>query len=250
MSGTTPATVPPGDAPGLADPARPTMSRSIDRRGFLIGGTMTAAALAAYAATPRRAEHRLKGIKLGELIPREAGPWRFVSREGIVIARADEAQPADGYDQVLSRAYAAPGLPTIMLLIAYGSTQGGSLQLHRPETCYPAQGFRLSDFAAPNLSLGGPRPVAARRFTATRDERVERLMYWTRIANLFPRNTAGEYAAILHSVLRGVIPEGVLVRISTIGTDIAASDLGIAQFTAALADSLLPAGRRILLGND
>lgn len=210
---------------------------------------MTAAAAIAYAATPRRAE-RLAGVKLGELVPREIGPWQFVSREGIVIARADEAQPEDGYDQVLSRTYAAPGLPAIMLLIAYGSTQGGSLQLHRPETCYPGQGFRLSGFDAPDLALGGPRPVAARRFTATRDERVERLVYWTRIADRFPRNTAGEYAAILASVLRGVIPEGVLVRASTIGTDIAASDAGLAEFTAALAGSLAPAGRKMLLGSD
>lgn len=235
--------------PVATEPGSP-ISQSIGRRGFLIGGAMTAAAAVAYAAQPRRAEHRLAGVKLGELIPHDVGPWRFVSRDGIVIARADEAQPSDGYDQVLSRTYAAPDLPAIMLLIAYGSTQGGSLQLHRPETCYPAQGFRLSGFSEPDLALGGPRPVAARRFTATRDERIERLMYWSRIANRFPRNTAGEYAAILGSVLRGVIPEGVLVRVSTIGSDIAESDAGLAQFTRAMTDSLEPAGRRILLGND
>ena len=72
----------------------------------------------------------------------------------------------------------------------------------------------------------------------------------SRIADRFPRNTAGEYAAILASVLRGVIPDGVLVRISTIGTDIAASDSGLADFTAMMAGSLAPAGRRILLGTD
>lgn len=244
-------------APALPQEALPpealaasSVAGSIGRRGFLIGGAMTAAAAVAYAAQPRRTEHRLAGVQLGELIPRQIGPWQFVSRDGIVVARADEAQPSDGYDQVLSRNYAAPGLPAIMLLIAYGSTQGGSLQLHRPETCYPGQGFRLSDLAEPDLALGGPRPVAARRFTATRDERVERLVYWSRIGDSFPRDTAGMYAAILASVLRGVIPEGVLVRVSTIGTDIAASDVGLAEFTAAMAGSLAQAGRRLLLGND
>lgn len=221
-----------------------------DRRAFLIGAAMATTAAVAYAATPRRAEHRLSGVRLGELIPQQIGDWRFVSREGIVVARADEAQPADGYDQVLSRLYAAPGLPAIMLLIAYGSTQGGSLQLHRPETCYPGQGFRLSAFDEPNLALGGPKPVAARRFTATRDDRIERLIYWTRIADRFPRNTAGEYAAILESVLRGVVPEGVLVRVSTIGSDIASSDAAIDRFTSEMARGLRPGGRSILLGND
>ncbi len=230
--------------------ATPTVAGSIGRRGFLIGGTMAAAAAVAYAAQPRRTEHRLAGVQLGELIPREIGPWRFVSREGIVIAREDEAQPSEGYDQVLSRTYAADGLPAIMLLIAYGSTQGGSLQLHRPETCYPGQGFRLSDFSERDLALGGPRPVAARRFTATRDERVERLMYWSRIGNRFPLSTADQYAATLASVLRGVIPEGVLVRVSTIGAGIAVADAGLADFASAMAGSLNSAGKRILLGGD
>lgn len=244
MSDSPPATL------SLEEETRSSVTSSIGRRGFLIGGTMAAAAAVAYVAKPRRAEHRLAGVQLGELIPREIGPWRFVSRDGIVIARADEAQPVDGYDQVLSRTYAAAGLPTIMLLIAYGSTQGGSLQLHRPETCYPGQGFRLSGFEESELALGGSRPVAARTFTATRDDRVERLIYWSRIGDRFPRSTSDQYAATLASVLRGVIPEGVLVRVSTIGTDIAASDAGLADFTGMMARSLEPAGRSLLLGND
>jgi EpsI family protein len=241
-------TAAPVEAPGTS--RRDSAATVVDRRAFLIGGAMALTGAAAYAATPRRAEHRLARVRLGELIPQQIGDWRFVSREGIVVARADEAQPADGYDQVLSRLYAAPGLPAIMLLIAYGSTQGGSLQLHRPETCYPGQGFRLSDFSEPDLAVGGPRPVAARRFVATRDDRIERLIYWTRIADSFPRNTAGEYAAILSSVVRGVIPEGVLVRVSTIGSDIAASDAAIDRFIGAMVGSLGAQGRSILLGSD
>src|SRR4051794_25715037 len=134
-----------------------------------------------------------------------------------------------------------------MLLIAYGSTQGATLQLHRPETCYPGQGFTLSEFSEPELAVG-PSHIQTKRFTATRDQRIERLIYWTRIANSFPRNTAGEYAAILGSVLSGVIPDGVLVRLSTLTTDMAQADAALDGFAAELVGSMSPAGRQVLLG--
>ena len=145
------------------------------------------------------------------------------------MARPEEAMPLESYDQLIARMYDAPGLPKIMLLIAYGSTQGATLQLHRPETCYPAQGFILSDFSEPEFNFGSGHAIRSRRFTATLNERIERLVYWTRIANSFPLNTAGEYRAILGSVLKGLVPDGILVRISTI-TPTSARRIGDGSF--------------------
>jgi EpsI family protein len=221
----------------------------LSRRMVVVGFVSGMAASAAYALKPRREEHRLIKTKLKDLIPMKVGPWRYGSAEGLVVARPEEALPTEGYDQLVGRTYEAPGRPEIMLLVAYGSTQGATLQLHRPETCYPAQGFGLSDFSEPNLAFAADRPVHARRFTATRDERVERLIYWTRIANSFPRNTAGEYRAILGSVLSGIVPDGVLVRLSTIMPDAAAADQALDQFAAELIRQASPAGRQILLGD-
>ena len=199
------------------------------------------------AAAPRRTEDRLKGIKLSDLVPARVGRWSYGDAQSVIVARADDAFPTAGSDQVVARSYRAENAPTVMLLIAYGSTQGATLQLHRPETCYPGQGFNLSDFSEPALSLG-PDRIQARRFTATRDQRVERLIYWTRIANSFPRNTAGEYAAILGSVFSGVVPDGVLVRLSTLTPDIAQADVALDSFAAELVKSISPLGRRVLLG--
>ena len=223
----------------------------IDRRGLLrrslaVGGAFAVTAATAYVATPRRAEHRLAKVKLAKLIPLQIGAWCYATNDGVVVP--SQEGPVDGYDQVLTRVYDADGLPSIMLLIAYGSTQGGSLQLHRPETCYPGQGFKLSGFSELALHPSAGEQVAARTFTATRDERIERLVYWTRIAESFPRNTAEEYRAIVGSVLRGVVPDGILVRVSTIGSDIARSDQALAAFAAALIDSPV-AARPILVGN-
>jgi EpsI family protein len=186
-------------------------------------------------------------MKLGDIVPPRIGRWSHGDKQSVIVARADDAFPAAGSDQLVARSYRSADAPTVMLLIAYGSTQGATLQLHRPETCYPGQGFRLSDFSEPALALGGGR-IQARRFTATRDQRVERLIYWTRIANSFPRNTAGEYAAILGSVVSGMVPDGVLVRLSTLTPDIAQADAALDRFAAELVRSVSPLGRRVLLG--
>jgi EpsI family protein len=220
--------------------------RRLLKRSLAVGGAFALTSATAFAAMPRRAEHRLAKVKLGQLIPKQIGAWRFATNDGVVVP--SQEGPVDGYDQVLTRVYQADGLPSIMLLIAYGSTQGGSLQLHRPETCYPGQGFKLSSFADLTLRPAADEQVAARGFTATRDERIERLIYWTRIAESFPRSTAEEYRAIIGSVLNGVVPDGVLVRISTVGPDIGRSDQALSAFAAALIDSPV-AARPILVGN-
>lgn len=226
-----------------------TFGPALSRRALLVGAAQVSTAAAAYAAMPRRPRERLAQNSLDALIPARIGDWHWVSSAGVVTT--SEVSADDGYDQQLMRVYAAPDQPRIMLLIAYGSTQGGSLQLHRPETCYPGQGFGLADFRNVDLALGmPPRTIAARAFTARRDDRIERLLYWTRIANAFPRNTAGEYRAILASVLSGTVPDGVLVRVSTLGADFAESDAALARFAAAMVLAAPPEGRALLVGND
>lgn len=220
----------------------------LSRRALLIGGALGLGAGTAYAMTPRRTEKRLGTAKLADLIPRQFGQWDTVKRGDVVVASEDEAAPVEGfYDQVLTRTYAAAGLPEIMLLIAYGSTQGGSLQLHRPETCYPGQGFRLTDFSVSQANLDSSRPVAMRHFTAQRDERTERVIYWTRVADRFPLNSAELYGVILSSVLKGVVPDGVLVRFSTIGTVTPQTDAVLQQFGKNMIDAMAAPARKILI---
>ena len=56
--------------------------------------------------------------------------------------------PPDGleaeiYNQEVSRASCDKDGHVIMLMIAYGESQSDRLQLHHPEVCYTAQGFRV-----------------------------------------------------------------------------------------------------------
>ena len=57
--------------------------------------------------------------------------------------RAKEAIINKIYNQTLTRTYINPRGDRIMLSIAYGRDQSDALQMHKPELCYPAQGFRL-----------------------------------------------------------------------------------------------------------
>jgi EpsI family protein len=136
-----------------------------------------------------------------------------------------------------------------MLLLAYGSTQGGSLQLHRPETCYPGQGFKLSEFQDVDMVLGHAKQVNLRKFTARRDDRKERVMYWTRIGDFFPLSSFSEYRAVISSVARGIVPDGILMRVSVRGTDITIDDDLLRQFIRDLIAALPPLGQTLLLGS-
>jgi EpsI family protein len=225
---------------------------SFDRRAFLSGLACAGASGAALTLTPKRGENRLLRTSLANLVPANIPPWHFgKSGDGVVVARPDETLPPEEYDQLVGRTYTTSrdDLPPVMLLVAYGSTQGSTLRLHRPETCYPAQGFRTSDVADTVLALGGRERIAARRLTETRDERVERILYWTRIGNEFPTSTLTEYSAILRSVLKGVVPDGVLVRISTILEDTSAADRAIDLFLNSLSAASRDEGQAVLFGH-
>lgn len=226
-------------------------SGGVSRRVMLAGMAMMATGSIAFALRPRSVD-AAHSMRLGPLVPNRIGPWRFVGDEGLVIARsAGEVDgPAEGYDQLVARVYAAPGQPTIMLLLAYGGAQGGGLQLHRPETCYPGQGFTLADYQDVTLHFAQAlTEVRARRFTAYRDDRVERLLYWTRIGERFPRSTADEYGAILASTLSGKVADGLLVRMSVIGDDIASTDVALVQFARAMVTATPASGQRMLIGS-
>lgn len=217
------------------------------RRAVLIGVAAAATSVAAARAVPRANGDAALHKPLETLIPKVLGEWRYLTSAGVVASA--ENDDADMYDDLLTRIYEAPGHAPVMLLIAYGRTQGGSLQLHRPETCYPAQGFTLSESTPRELGLAGDNVVPARAFTAKRDDRIERLIYWTRIGDRFPLSSMQEYQAIFASVMRRTVPDGVLVRISAIGPDTTRSDATVDLFARTLVNYSGKDARRLLVGD-
>ena len=188
------------------------------RRDLLAGGLLAAGAIAAEALRVGSVRAPMvSGNRLEQLVPARIGGWARAPFAGAAVPTAETDQQRS-YDAVLTRFYAGGSGPGIMLLIAYSAVQAGETALHRPEACYPAFGFQLE--RRPDLRLRLPHlSLTASSMTATASGRVEQLLYWSRIGALFPTTPIDQRWAALRQGVAGRVPDGVLVRMSMIGTD-------------------------------
>jgi EpsI family protein len=217
------------------------------RRDLLIGGMLAGAAGIAWAREP---EHRIASIgsnQLEKVVPLKVGAWTYQSASGIVLPPPDQLARML-YDQQVARAYSSPAEPDVMLVMAYGSGQSGALQVHRPEICYPASGYRLTHKDEETLTLGNGKAIPIRTFSAESDTRTEQVLYWSRIGDSLPTSWSGQRTAIMKQNLRGNIPDGLLVRVSTISTDRDGAMDMLRRFCRAMFAASGPKGRLQLVG--
>ena len=218
------------------------------RREFILGGSMGLTAIGAWWLTAREGSltQPFAG-DIGALLPDRVGRWQRSASDGVLIPTAEEADDRI-YDDVLTRYYVSDSGPAVMLLIAYGSAQNGTAQLHRPEACYPAAGFRLQRW--PDLSLRlGRMTVPARQITATAPGRVEQILYWSRIGDFFPTSSMRQHWAVFRSTLAGQVPNGVLVRMSVIDPDRSGGVSSLRDFAIAFVDAAPSQLQRLLIGH-
>ena len=104
---------------------------------------MLAALLLAVVLTPHNLMARTHDVfDVEKHLPTAFGDWKPV--EGLnVVAPPDELE-REVYNQEASRGFVDPEGHVVMLMVAYGESQSDRLQLHHPEVCYTAQGFRVS----------------------------------------------------------------------------------------------------------
>lgn len=217
------------------------------RRDLLVGGATLAAAGVAYARMPRNPLMLIGKDQLDKIIPLKVDDWGFDTTSGLVLPPPDQLARLL-YDQQVARSYNAPDQLPVMLLLAYGDSQGGMLQIHRPEICYPASGFHLTETQVTSIPLGGGKAVAARSFTANSDTRVEQVLYWTRIGELVPTSWWGQRLAVVRANLHGQIPDGLLVRLSTVSSDADQAQATLKKFARAMIETMPLAHRRMLIG--
>jgi EpsI family protein len=151
------------------------------------------------------------------------------------------------YDQTLSRTYVNAQGQRVMLSIAYGGDQSKQLQLHLPEVCYVAQGFDMLKNRADQLSTGyGTVPV--KRLVARQNMRNEPITYWVTIGDKAVMSGVDQKLSRLMYGLSGRIPDGMLVRVSTIGTDEAGAYALQDRFVNEMLGALDRNGRARLMG--
>lgn len=220
-------------------------------RAWLAGLMMVLCVLAAAALSPDRLVADEGSFTLEAIIPERIGEWRLDNSVRPVLPRSEEDQTslvARIYDQTLARTYRNPDGDHVMLVIAYGQDQSDALQLHLPEVCYASQGFAVLRKSRTRIELGGGAVVPAVRVVTRRGYRSEPVTYWTRIGDSVADSMFSRQWAKLAYGIRGRVPDGVLVRVSTITNRSAYAFELHERFLRQLVQAVDPARRRFLLG--
>jgi EpsI family protein len=182
-------------------------------------------------------------IDLAAMVPSAFGNWREeVNLMAQVINPQQKSMLDQIYSQTLTRNYINPQGYHIMLSIAYGKNQSDALQLHRPEICYPAQGFTLLAKQNSPLALLG-KPIAATRLVTNLGQRFEPITYWTVVGDHIVSGNNDKKLAEMRYSLHNRIPDGMLVRVSSIDTDTQNAYAQQGQFANAMVAAIAPTHR-------
>lgn len=190
------------------------------RTGFLVASLMFASAGLAVVMRPtNRISDQGPGIDLAIMVPKHLGSWREINNFSTQVVNPQQKEMLDRfYSQTLSRIYENESGYRIMLSIAYGGDQTDMMQVHYPESCYPAQGFRLlSSVDRPIKTAFGM--IEARRLETELGPRKEPITYWMRVGDRVVLGRIEKKLAEMKFGLTRRIPDGILIRVSSIDTE-------------------------------
>lgn len=213
--------------------------------------TIVSAAGLAHVAVPRELmAASMAGFDLQTVVPKEFGEWTYDPRIRLIEPPAADSLARQLYSQEMGRGYRNREGHLVMLLVAYGPNQSDRLQLHRPEICYAAEGFRVSRPTSADISYrDGAAPLRVTRLTAQREARLEPVSYWMRVGNDVATGIIERQVIKLKYGLRGIIPDGALIRVSTTGLPVEAAYQMQDRFIRELLAEIVPENRRLLVGD-
>lgn len=205
------------------------------------------AVAAAWKPSAKLADRRPK-VVLETMFPKHFGDWAVDDRVPVQLVSPDTAALLNKiYNQTLSRTYVNSKGDRIMLSVAYGGDQSDGTRAHRPEVCYPAQGFQLTDSSTETLT-GSLEGMRVRHLVAKLGGRNEVITYWTVIGDkVTVTGTEAKLAQLSYSI-RGVIPDGMLVRVSTIENNAQAAYAMHQEFVAEMRQAIDPAVQPMIMG--
>lgn len=209
---------------------------------------MCAASIAGYAAHPERPKVEARTVSLETMVPKAFGAWLTLPEQTSQVVNPQVQEKLDEiYNQILSRTYLHKDGYRIMLSIAYGGDQRGSLQAHRPEVCYPGQGFRLNKMEDGLLATSFG-PIDVRRLDTSLGSRKEPVTYWFTVGDRVVNSKMDKRLAEIRLALTGQVPDGMLFRISSIDSDPARAYARQQEFAAQMMSAVPSKVRQQLSG--
>ena len=154
----------------------------------------------------------------------------------------------ESYDQTLSRTYVNAQGYRVMLSVAYGGRRNQGMDIHRPEVCYPAQGMAVRRDTRETIFEFDAARLPLKRMVAGSGSRNEPISYWLVIGRSVASFGYGHRLALLKYGLTGHVPDGMLVRVSSIDDDTAQAFTEQDTFLRDMLTVMSPEFRHRLLG--
>jgi EpsI family protein len=157
-------------------------------------------------------------IVLSDMIPRQFAQWQSIAADQVIQGQTNrlERLVKEVYVKDIARTYLNQENQQIMLSVAYGNNQlTEAMHAHRPEFCYQAQGFELAGIYDDRVTLN-QNVLPVRRMTAYRPGRHEVITYWMTIGQESLLPGFKRKWIQLKNGLTGHIPDGFVIRVSSI----------------------------------
>lgn len=219
-------------------------------KNLMLGALMILTAGLGKAMMPTRHMSELRGDKqLADVVPREFDAWREENMKLSEIVNPETAAALNKiYSQLVSRIYVNAQGDRIMLSIAYGIDQKKGYEVHYPEICYPAQGFKVTSNRRGTITTSQGILAVNRLETNLAGQRYEPLTYWSTTGNELTTGGLDRKLKEVRIGLKGQIPDGMVFRVSTIDRDTENAFAVQDAFVKSLEANLKPVDRTWLMG--
>lgn len=225
------------------------MPSSLTKAVVVLLAMATATGLGSAMRPSKKLADAKPKVDLTQLIPESFDDWKIDTTTVPISVAPDVQERLDViYNQTLSRTYINKAGQRIMLSIAYGENQAtDTTQVHRPEFCYAAQGFRVEKGTDDSMQFR-EKQFPVRKIVAVNGNRTEPITYWITVGDHATLPGIGRKWAQLTYGLTGRVPDGLLFRISSLDQNVDNAFQLQDSFVQHLLNSVPPSSRARLIG--